>query len=123
MPIFYGNKIVGQLDASVYEIIQNRYYEKNGRYMVVSKNNKINPKSLLPLAFNRSIVKILYNFYKEKHSSKDLRFQTLLIIDAPEKINGQWNLCDGCPDAMFYKDRLVPSCLLERVKLGEEILV
>ena len=123
MPVFYANKIVGQLDASVYEIIQNRYYKKNGRYMVTSKSNKINPKSLIPLAFKKSIVKILYNFSKEGLSSKDLKFQTLLIIDGPEKINGRWNLCDGCPDAMYYNKRLVPSCLLERVKSGEEILI
>ena len=122
MPVFYGNKIVGHIDSLIYKKIQDRYYKKNNRYMVTSKGNKINLKSLMPLAFNKNIARILFNISKEKEKEV-LRYQTILIIDAPEKINGVWELCDGCPDAMYFNEKLVPSCLLERVKKGEEILI
>ena len=47
--------------------------------------------------------------------------QVLVILNLPEKTSKGWDLCEGCPDAMFYKGKLVPSCLLERIKKGEEI--
>ena len=60
---------------------------------------------------------------EKKIKLKDITYQVILIIDGPEKINGKWELCDGCPDAMYYKGKLVPSCLLERVKEGENISI
>ena len=33
--------------------------------------------------------------------------------------NGEWDVCKGCPDAMMYEGKLIPSCLLERVRAGE----
>ena len=60
---------------------------------------------------------------KNKEKIYDLRYQVILIIDVPDNVNGEWNLCDGCPDAMYYNGKLVPSCLLERVKAGENIYI
>lgn len=36
-------------------------------------------------------------------------------------VDGEWNLCSSCPDAMLHEDKLVPSCFLERIKRGEII--
>lgn len=46
---------------------------------------------------------------------------TVHILITPQKINGKYDLCEGCPDAMYYEGKLVPSCLLERIKKGETI--
>ena len=127
VPVFYGEKIVGYLDSFLYKKFQERYREKKGKYFITIKGNKINLKSLLPLVFKKNVSKILWNLRKEKMRNRDkiydLRYQVILIIDGPDKINGKWNLCDGCPDAMYYNGKLVPSCLLERVKAGENISI
>ena len=49
--------------------------------------------------------------------------QTLIVVNPPVWTNQGWNLCKGCPDAMVYQGRLVPSCLLERIKQGADIQV
>ena len=125
VPVLYGEKIIGYLDSFLYKKFQERYREKKGKYFITIKGNKINTKSLLPLVFNKNAAKILWNLIKEKkkENTKELRYQVILIIDGPDKINEKWNLCDGCPDAMYYNGRLVPSCLLERVKAGENISI
>lgn len=125
VPVFYSNKIVGYLDSSLYKKFQERYRKKKGKYFITIKGNKINPNSLLPLIYKKNVSTILSNYRKEKkiNPDKELRYQVILIIDGPEKVNGNWNLCDGCPDAMYYDKNLVPSCLLERVKAGEEIYI
>jgi len=127
VPVFYGEKIIGYLDSYLYKKFQERYREKKGKYFITIKGNKINTKSLLPLIFNKNARNILLNLRKEKKKNKDkiydLRYQVILIIDGPDNVNGEWNLCDGCPDAMYYNGKLVPSCLLERVKAGENIYI
>jgi MoaA/NifB/PqqE/SkfB family radical SAM enzyme len=127
VPVFYGEKIVGYLDSFLYKKFQERYKRKKGKYFITIKGNRINSSSLLPFAFKKSASRILLNSMKEKlkihKEKKELRYQVILIIDGPNKINGKWNLCDGCPDAMYYNGKLVPSCLLERVKAGENISI
>lgn len=125
IPIFYGEKIVGYLDSFLYKKFQERYRKKKGKYFITIRGNKINIKSILPFILRKNVFKILWNFGREKkkNKGKTLRYQVILIIDGPDKINGKWNLCDGCPDAMYHKGKLVPSCLLERVKSGEDISI
>ena len=42
--------------------------------------------------------------------------QLLCYIIPPGILNGQRDECDGCPDAMLFEGRLVPSCGLEEYK-------
>lgn len=49
------------------------------------------------------------------------KYLNVQLIVAPTKINGVWDVCDGCPDAMYYKGKLITSCLLELIKNGEKI--
>jgi hypothetical protein len=81
----------------------------------------------LPLIYKKNVSEILRNYREEKKNNPikedSLRYQVILIIDGPDKVDGKWNLCDGCPDAMYYNGKLVPSCLLERVKAGEDIFI
>lgn len=126
VPVFYNGKVLGYLDHKTYEYFQRRYKNKKGKYFITIKGNDISPSSLIPFIFRKSILKIFYNLLKEKtklNKKSNLKYQVVLIIDGPDKINNIWNLCDGCPDAMLYEGRLVPSCLLERIKIGEKIAI
>lgn len=127
VPVFYKNKVVGYLDSFLYKKFQERYKKKKGKYTILVRGNKINAKSFLPFAYKKNVSELLLNYRKAKKENRgdkeSLRYQVILIIDGPDKIDGKWNLCDGCPDAMLHEGKLVPSCLLERVKAGEEIPV
>jgi hypothetical protein len=47
---------------------------------------------------------------------------TVFVVNTPvRRPTGEWDFCDGCPDAMLWKGRLIPSCMLERAKAGENV--
>ena len=84
--------------------------------------------SFFPFFLRKKVLRIFWNVVKiilknPKCIRNPLRYQVILIIDGPEKTIGGWDLCDGCPDAMIHNKELVPSCLLERIKKGEKILL
>ena len=56
-------------------------------------------------------------------TSQGVFSQTVIVVNLPLKTQKGWNLCKGCPDAMVHDGRLVPSCLLEVIKEGEDITV
>ena len=76
----------------------------------------------MKLVFNKSIFRILKNYFSLKNKG-EINSQVVLIINPPDNVRNKWDLCDGCPDAMVYENKLVPSCLLERIKKGEKIFV
>jgi len=117
---FADNSFLGSIDKEVAEFIQNDFYKRNKKYLFVSDNNF--SLNFLKLIFNKSVVDI---FWKKIIIilTKNIYSQSVFIINTPQKIAGRWDFCDGCPDAMFYNGDLVPSCLLERVKEGEDIKI
>ena len=64
-----------------------------------------------------------YVFKNPKKILKLPKCQIVILINTPKLTDKGWDFCNSCPDAILYKGRLVPSCLLERVKLGEKILI
>ncbi len=118
---FYSNgKPLGFADANMYKKLQQRYHKKKGKYFITIKNKNIPLSKMWSWLFFNSGRKILMNYLTIR---KKVNYQVILLIDAPDKIQEGWDLCKGCPDCMQYNDKLVPSCLLERVKSGEEIFL
>ncbi|MBN1951036.1 MAG: radical SAM protein [Bacteroidales bacterium] len=109
-----GNRILGFLDKRVYRSIQKNYYRYKARHLFISKNYQVKPGGLHKYFYFPSIFRILVK--RLSHPAKDLFFQTYLVIRGPLKKGDHWDLCDGCPDAMYYKGKLEPSCLLEEIQ-------
>lgn len=126
MPLFINGQVVGYVDGNMYESLQKRYYKRKGKYFITISGNKVRLKSVLPYIFRKNLFKVVLNLGKcllKERAMPRLRYQVILIIDGPDLEKSGWDLCDGCPDAMFHNGKLVPSCLLERIKTGEEIAV
>lgn len=118
----YGKgEFLGSFDKEFYRKIQERYYGKKNKHFITIKNRAVSLWRLFLWSTNSSVRKVLLNTLKTGVSS--INTQVVLIIDAPEQIGGKWDLCDGCPDAMLFEDKLIPSCLLERIKADENILI
>lgn len=120
--IYKNNKIIGCADGELVKLYQQMIYGKEGRYSFVSNENYFNLKILYYFISSSKMRKILYNFLTTEGKLK-INEQFLLIMNTPHKENNVWHICDGCPDAMFYRGKLIPECLLNRIKGGEAIYI
>lgn len=112
-------RFLGSFDDKFYKSIQERYYKKKHKHFITINNKPIKMSKLLSGFTNKSVRTIIKN--SKKYNGDYINSQVVLLIDAPDKIKDSWDICNSCPDAMIYNNKLVPSCLLERVKSGEKI--
>ena len=116
---------LGFFDGQIYKAIQEKYHAKKGRYLFTKVGNKITLKQLFGLTYYKCVRKIIWKLIKALtkypyKKSDGLFLQTLLILRGPKFTDaGKRDLCEGCPDAMFYQGQLVPSCILEEIKTGK----
>ncbi|OGD98660.1 hypothetical protein A3A49_01480 [Candidatus Curtissbacteria bacterium RIFCSPLOWO2_01_FULL_38_11b] len=124
-PILLGTKTIGYADNKTIEKLHLKSQSNSWDSFPAGKNgqNLIKSISLLSLPTAQNIFKgYLGNILKNPKSLlTNPNCQTIIIINTPTLTNRGWNLCDGCPDAILYKNKLVPSCLLERIKHRENI--
>jgi hypothetical protein len=118
--IFAGNKFLGSIDKDIVRFAQEQNYKKEKRYLFSSDKNENSLQFLLLKIFNKSTRQILWKYLKNKKTEKMFE-QILLIVSTPQLSNGDWDLCNGCPDAILHEGDLVPSCFLEKIKAGERI--
>ena len=124
-PILLGGKTIGYADAKTAEKFHNQ--SDNSSYN--SFPSDINLTGLVKTLSSISLTtarKISTGYIKHiiknpKNISKLPRTQIVILLNTPTPTKKGWDLCDGCPNAMLFKGKLVPSCLLERMKLGEQI--
>ena len=127
-PVYFGGKVIGFLDGEIIRALVETYYKRFGHYAYVQKSNELDTGKLVALVGNRRARAIHSKYLDERGNSPDGRlnpvFQLVLFVKPAEKLRDNiWNICEGCPDAMYFKGKLVPSCLLERIKEGENIMV
>ena len=122
--IIHRGRTLGYGDRKLVEIMQVWHHLTQGKYCYVEKvkNTKLDPLLLVFLALiNHSMRRVL------RHWLADVVFRpaglferpSLQVINSvfpPTFIDGRRDFCDGCPDAILYKGRLVPSCVLEEIK-------
>ena len=86
------------------------------------ENTKLDPLLLVFLALiNRSMRRVFRHWLADVVFRPSGLFErpSLQVINSvfpPTFIDGRRDFCDGCPDAILYKGRLVPSCVLEEIK-------
>lgn len=124
VPLIMGGEVIGHVDGSVIKSLEEKHKEYTGKYFFAANKDHAGIRTALPFILKKHYAPIIGRVVKKKLMNPFARLkpQVVLIIDGPAKENGAWNLCDGCPDAMYHDGRLVPSCLLERIKAGEEIV-
>ncbi len=96
--LYRNGKKKGSFSSEAFKNIQENHLEECGRYL-------FEPPDL----------------WSKKLVDQKIYRQSVILIDSPDWTPEGWNLCDGCPDSMYINGKLVPSCLLERVKKGEDI--
>lgn len=108
-----AKRILGFLDKKVYRLIQEKYYARKQKHLFISSSYRVKITGLLKLFHYPSIFRILVK--QIIFPGRKLFFQTYLVIRGPEKVEDTWDLCEGCPDAMWVDGKLEPSCILEDI--------
>lgn len=133
-PVYFRGKVIGFFDAEIVKFFVDSYYRLHGKYAYIQKATELDFSLMKGLLQFRRMQEIYRNYQEELKRSPDgpvnPTFHLILFVKPPERspeklleASGAWNLCDGCPDAMFHENKLVPSCLLERIKAGQNIVV
>jgi pyruvate-formate lyase-activating enzyme len=123
--IVMNNKILGYTGPKFVEFFQVMHHLFTGKYAYKFGKGRsyLNFLQILLLSlFISSFRKIAFNFLKEIARNplnlfKRSSVQLICYIIPPGFVNGNRDECDGCPDAMLFEGRLVPSCGLEEYKL------
>jgi len=124
VPIFSDKKTIGYVDSFIYGISSNLARFIKGKHWFLTNKNTIRPWKLFFGIFNQNTRMTLWRYIREsflKNFSNRMHYQIITVNFGPDLTTDGWDLCDPCPDAMLYKGKLVPSCLLERIKKGEKI--
>jgi hypothetical protein len=80
---------------------------------------------LFPLAgLNQGLAKLFRTWLIEPARwTKQLHSQSILLLQPPDVLeDGRQAMCDGCPDSVFHKGRILWKCRLDEVqKFGDFI--
>lgn len=120
------DKILGYLDGKFFELTQSVHHLLYGTYLAYSRPwaMKCVP-SIFPLAaVNRTVRNLAKNWISEPDKLlKGLSMQTILVLQPPDVLaDGRMAMCDGCPDTIYYKGRLLWKCRLDEIeKFGDFI--
>jgi hypothetical protein len=116
--------VLGYLDKKGIELFQTIHHLFFGTYVFFKKQRHsiALPPMLFAGFFSPAMRAIVVRFLRLCLARPWMLFsscvlQTIVVVDPPFFVNGRRDLCDGCPDAMLYNGKLVPSCMLEEIKL------
>jgi hypothetical protein len=123
--IVLNKEIIGYAGPKFVELFQMLHHLFKGKYAYKFGKGRsyLNFMQILILSFIlKDFRKIARGFLKQTLKNplnlfKRATVQMLCYIIPPGLINGERDECDGCPDAMLFEGRLVPSCGLEEYKL------
>lgn len=132
--VVMNKKILGYTGPKFVESFQMLHHLVTGKYAYKFGKGRsyLNFIQIVLLSIFLSDFRVIaINFLKEiLHNPVNLfrraTVQLLCYIIPPGFVNGMRDECDGCPDAMLFEGRLVPSCGLEEFKrygkpLGEQV--
>jgi len=121
-----ADKILGYMDSRFMEFNQVFHHLLFGTYLAYTRPWAMkNLQFLLPLApFNGGLRRFFRNWLAEPAGwAKQVYSQTILVLQPPDVLDdGRQAMCDGCPDSMFYKGRVLWKCRLDEIqKFGDFI--
>jgi hypothetical protein len=119
-------KILGYLDGKIFELSQAFHHLLFGTYLAYTRPWAMQcVPSLFPLAaINRTVRSVFKNWISEPGKLfEKLSLQTILVLQPPDVLaDGRQAMCDGCPDTIYYKGRLLWKCRLDEIqKFGDFI--
>ncbi|MFZ5426798.1 MAG: radical SAM protein, partial [Thermodesulfobacteriota bacterium] len=114
------DRTLGYLSPKFAEIVQSFHHLFWNTYLAYTRPGVTNTaQAIFPLAlFDKSVRKIFWKWLKEPSKWTDcLHIQSIMIIQPCDVFeDGRQNMCDGCPDAILHKGRMVWSCRVDELE-------
>jgi hypothetical protein len=125
-PILLNGKTIGFANGKTVERLHEKENNNTWTSFPAGETNLLNIFRSLFYFSLANLKQIATNYLKQfftnpRNLLKFPKCQIIILINTPKFTKLGWDLCDGCPDAILYNGKLVPSCLLERIKMGENI--
>jgi hypothetical protein len=101
------------------ELFQNTHHLIKGTFFsFLSKRTYGLLKFGLPFLsfFDKQIRGIFFKnyFFKPWNIFRKLHFQTIIVMQPWDYLeNGEYDMCDGCPNKTYFKGRLVSECRMD----------
>ncbi len=115
-----SRRMFGCWDSKMMERVQTLHHRWYGSYLAYSRPGLMrHARAMLPVALvNKSVARVFWNLIKSPGDwFAPLRMQTLTIIQPCDIMSdGRQSMCDGCPDILPYKGRLVWSCRVDELE-------
>ncbi len=115
-----GGRELGYLDPRFAEFAQSFHHLVFGTYLAYSRPFFLkNAQAFFPLFFlNRSIRCLLGRWLRRPALwFRSLKVQSVMVIQPVDVLaDGEQDMCDGCPDAIYHDGRLVWSCRLDELE-------
>jgi pyruvate-formate lyase-activating enzyme len=114
------NRTLGYMPPKFAELVQVFHHMVWDTYLAYTRPWLTNTaQAILPLAlFIKGVRKIFWRWLKEPSKWTDcLHMQSIMIIQPCDVFaDGRQNMCDGCPDAILHKGRMVWSCRVDELE-------
>jgi len=115
-----GGPILGYMDAKFMEWVQNFHHYFYDTYLAYSRPcwTEWFQKMLFAAPFNKGLRKVFGKWLKNPADwFKPLYAQSIMVIQPCDLFeDGRQNMCDGCPDAIAYKGKMVWSCRVDELE-------
>lgn len=115
-----SRRMFGCWDSKMMERVQTLHHRWYGTYLAYSRPGLMrHARAMLPAALvNKSVARSFWSLIKSPGDwFAPLRMQTLTIIQPCDIMSdGRQSMCDGCPDILPYKGRLVWSCRVDELE-------
>jgi len=115
-----SRRMFGCWDSKMMERVQTLHHRWYGTYLAYSRPGLMrHARVMLPVALvNKSVARSFWNLIMSPGDwFAPLRMQTLTIIQPCDILpDGRQSMCDGCPDILPYKGRLVWSCRVDELE-------
>jgi hypothetical protein len=120
-----GERSFGTFGARSIELIQNGHHALRGRYLAFAppRMNRTGRTALLLALFDPAMRKTARRYLRNagrrpKDLLRRLHVQTISVVQPVDVLpSGECDTCDGCPNATFWNDRLVPACRAEEYRM------
>ena len=116
-----ATKPYGYLGPRSVEVIQALHHFWTGRYLDFARSARVGRKVFLLAAVDpvvrRAFKRLLHaSLRTPRRALERLWIQSIAILQPAEMLQGQANLCGGCPNMMVWQGGLVPSCRLDEYR-------
>ncbi len=113
-----GEEWVGSVSPATVELVQVLHHWRRGRYYAGGRE-RVGRSVLVMGAFDRRVRGVLAGLIKHPRRLFGPIFTLTVSIIEPNTLlpEGDYEMCDSCPDITYYKGRLVHSCRLDEYRL------